>query len=160
MRIQNKLNKTQLFLLLTVRVLLGWYFLYEGCSKLLHPHWTAIGFLKSSEGWFSSFFISISENPNTVDIINFLNIWGLIAIGLGLILGALSQVASIAAICILTLYYLAHPPLINTSQQMLMENTLWVDKNLIFIAILLLLYSLPTSHIIGIDRFLFKNKRN
>lgn len=160
MRVQSDLSKPQLFYLVIVRILLGWYFLYEGCTKLLQPNWSAIGFLKSSEGWFSSFFISISENPNTVDIINFLNIWGLIAIGLGLILGALSQIASIAGVVLLSLYYIAHPPLINTSQQILMENTLWVDKNLIFIAILLVLISIPTSHFIGIDRFLFKNKRN
>jgi uncharacterized membrane protein YphA (DoxX/SURF4 family) len=30
-----------------LRIAIGWYFLYEGWSKLLHPGWTSAGYLKS-----------------------------------------------------------------------------------------------------------------
>jgi len=156
----KQIQGIQLYSIVTVRVLLGWYFLYEGIVKLLTPNWSAFGFLKSSQGIFSSFFIDLADKPIAVDVINQLNIWGLIAIGLGLILGALSRLASISGAVLVLMYYLSNPPFIGAQQLVYStEHTLWVDKNLIFVGILLIMYAFPTSHIIGVDRVLF-NKKN
>lgn len=153
-------NKLQLYSLVVVRVLLGWYFLYEGLVKLLNPNWSAIGFLKSSEGFLKNLFINMADNPTTLDIVNFLNVWGLIAIGLGLITGTFARLAAAFGALLVSLYYLAHPPTIE-AQQLLFgsEQALWVDKNLIFTFLLIVLYAIPTSHVIGIDRLIF-NKKN
>jgi len=154
----NQIRGAQLYSLLVVRVLIGWYFLYQGVIKLLNPNWSAYGFLKSAQGWFADGFSALADNPAVVDVINFMNVWGLVAIGLGLITGALSRVASLSGAVLVSLYYLSHPPLIGAEQALLTENVLWVDKNLIFIAILVVLYLFPTGHIVGLDRLMFHRK--
>ena len=151
-----KLQGFNLYAIVVLRLLIGWYFLYEGIMKLLNPNWSAFGYLITAKGLFSDFFIGLAENPVKVSVVNHLNIWGLIAVGSGLILGAFSKIACVAGALLLLLYYLAHPPLVDMEYLSgISENTLWVDKNLIFIAVLIVLYAFPTSRIIGIDRILF-----
>lgn len=156
---QNQISPFQLYSLVIVRVLLGWYFLYEGVIKLLNPTWSAIGFLKSSEGIFKKFFSSLAANSSVLELVNFLNIWGLIAIGIGLITGAFSRLAAISGAVLVFMYYLAHPPTIEAQPVLIgSEQALWVDKNLIFAFVLIVLYVIPTSQIIGLDRLIFKKK--
>lgn len=152
-------NNGQLILLVVLRVLIGWHFLYEGLAKLVNPDWSSIGFLLDSEGFLASFFSSLASNPELIKIVDFLNIWGLILIGLGLILGLFSRVSIIAGIALLGMYYLSHPPFVGYSYSVPAEGSyLWVDKNLIEMAALAVLLVFPTWMQIGIDRFIFKVK--
>jgi thiosulfate dehydrogenase [quinone] large subunit len=151
-------NGWQLFFLVVVRVLLGWYFLYEGVIKLLNPNWTAFGFLKSSEGVLSNFFNQLADSSTALEIVNFMNVWGLIAIGLGLMTGTLGRLAAISGAILVFLYYLAHPATIEAQQLIGAGQALLVDKNLIFTVMLLVLFTIPTSYIIGFDRLIFKKK--
>jgi len=50
-------SRSQLFWLVALRVLIGWYFLYEGLTKVLAPNWTSFGYLKDSKGLFAPLFI-------------------------------------------------------------------------------------------------------
>jgi thiosulfate dehydrogenase [quinone] large subunit len=152
-------SKTQLTFLILLRVLIGWYFLYEGIAKVFSPNWSAYGYLMDSKGLFAPFFTMIAENQTLLAITNYLNIYGLILIGLSLILGCFANIGQIAAIILLALYYLSHPPLINVTYILPAEGTyLWVDKNLIIMAAILVLMAFPTSKVIGLDR-LFKKKK-
>ena len=84
-------------LILTLtRVLVGWHFLYEGFVKLAMPDWTSYHYLMESKWLFSGFFHWITANPTALAVTDFLNIWGLILIGSGLILGVFVRVASIS----------------------------------------------------------------
>jgi len=94
----SQYTKTQLVLLVILRVLIGWYFLYEGLSKVFAPNWSAYGYLMDSKGIFASLFTAIAENPTLLSIANFANIYGLILIGLSLILGLFANVGQIGAI--------------------------------------------------------------
>jgi thiosulfate dehydrogenase [quinone] large subunit len=110
-----------------------------------------------SKGFLSDFFHAIAENPQFLAISNIINIYGLTLIGLGLILGCFSRYASIGGIVILALYYLSHPPFIGAEYMMPSEGSyLWIDKNLIEIGALMVLIYFPTSHIIGLDRYISK----
>lgn len=154
-------SKTQTFWLVALRMFIGWHFLYEGIVKLLNPKWTAYGYLMESGGWFSSFFQSMAGNPDAMNVINFLNVWGLILVGLGLIVGCLSRIACIGGIMLLLLYYLSHPPYLGTEYMMPAEGSyLWIDKNMIEIAALALLYVFPTSKIFGLDNYILRKKKN
>lgn len=154
---KQNLTRIQLSMLVILRVLIGWHFLYEGVAKLLNPNWTAIGYLLDSQGTFSSFFHSLAVSTTSVEIVNFLNIWGLIFIGAGLILGLFSRIASIAGVVLLGMYYLSHPPFIGLTYNLPVDgNFLWVDKTLIEMFALLVLFFIPTSRFIGIDRLIFK----
>ena len=150
-------SKSQTFWLVALRMLIGWHFLYEGIVKVINPKWTALGYLMDSQGWLASMFNSITTNQTILDCVNFMNEWGLILIGLGLITGCLTRIATIGGIILLCFYFLSHPPFIGAEYMMPSEGSyLWVDKNLIEITAIALLYVFPTSHIFGLDRYIFK----
>ena len=150
-------SKSQLFWLVALRVLIGWHFLYEGVVKVVNPNWSGIGYLMDSGGFMAGFFTSMAANQSTLQIIDFINIWGLIAIGLGLILGSFTRIASISGIILLSLYYLSHPPFPGINYAMPMEGSyLVVNKILIEMVALGVLLLFPTSREFGLDKFICK----
>ena len=149
----------QLTLLVALRMLIGWHLLYEGIVKLLSPYWTAAPYLAEARGLFSSQFQSWAANPSAMAVVDFLNIWGLILIGLGLLFGLLTRPATIAGAVLLLLYYIANPPLLGYTYTMPTEGSyLIVNKNLIEFCALLVLAVFPTGHEIGLDRLLARSR--
>ena len=149
----------QLSWLVVLRILIGWFFLYEGLAKILSPNWTSYGYLMDSKGILSPLFTMIAENPTMMGVTDFINIYGLTIIGLLLILGLFERVGYLGAAILLLLYYLSHPPLINVEYLLPSEGTtLWVDKNLVMLVAVIVLYFFPTSKIIGLDRAFLKNR--
>ncbi len=153
-------SNVQLFWLVALRVLIGWHFLYEGLTKLINPNWSSVGYLLDSEGFLKEFYISLASNPTTLSVIDFLNIWGLILIGLGLILGLLTRISTIAGVLLLALYYFSHPPCVGFKYALPMEGSyLIVNKILIEMIALALLFVFPTGKRIGIDRLICRKNR-
>lgn len=158
--VNNHYSNMQLFWLVSLRVLIGWYFLYEGLAKVFSPKWTAYGYLMDSKGFFAPLFNMIADNPDLMAIADFINIWGLTLIGLLLILGLFEKVGYVGAILLLALYYLSHPPLLNVEYILRPEGSyLWVDKNLIMLAATIVLFYFPTSKKIGLDRIMDKKRK-
>jgi len=157
MRADTKYSNWQLAALVALRVMIGWHFLYEGLTKLTTPQWSAASFLLESKWIFAGIFKGITENPPILSIVNVFNTWGLIFIGLGLIMGCLSRIATVAGMVLIGLYYLCNPPFTGLYYAIPSEGSyLIVNKNLIEIAALLVLHLFPTGHIIGLDRFFYK----
>jgi thiosulfate dehydrogenase [quinone] large subunit len=147
----------QLSTLVLLRVLIGWHFLYEGIAKLIKPGWSAAGYLLQSKWIFSGIFHWMANNETVISLVNMLNIWGLILIGFALMVGLLSRFASIAGIALILLYYLCNPPLVGLYYAIPSEgNYIIVNKNVIEMAALLVVFSLPTSQIIGLDYLILK----
>ena len=152
-------SNSQLSLLVVLRLVIGWHFLYEGLLKILNPNWTSAGYLLDSKGIFAGIFESIAMNPGALSVVDFLNAWGLSLVGLGLILGLFTQLATIGGIALLAFYYLSHPPLIGIDYAVPSEgNYLLVNKTIIEMVALWALYFFPTGSNIGIDRLIFKGK--
>ncbi len=146
-------------LIVALRMLIGWHFLYEGISKLVHPGWSSLAFLAESKWILSGVADWITSNQEVLNIVDFLNTWGLIAIGLGLILGLFTRWAAIAGTLLLALYYLFLPPFIGMETAAPQEgNYLIVNKNLIEAVVLLLIAVSPAARKFGLD-VLFE-KRN
>lgn len=144
-------------MLVVLRVLIGWHFLYEGLSKLVNPDWSSVAFLLDSRGFLSSFFYSLASDPDILQLVDFLNIWALILIGLGLMLGLFTRISIIGGIALLAMYYLSHPPFIGYTYSVPSEGSyLIVNKNLIEMAALATLLVFPSWMKIGVDRFIFK----
>ncbi len=91
-------SNLQLTALAIMRMMIGWHLLYEGISKVINPYWSSAGYLMESKWIFAGWFQSIVANPTALKIVDFLNEWGLIAIGVGLIAGCLAQIATIAGL--------------------------------------------------------------
>ena len=141
-------TKSQLYLLLVLRVIIGYHFLYEGFNKLFADSWSSGGFLIQSNWIFSDLFIALANSPSLIVVSDFLNIWGQIFIGLGLMLGLFSKYAAYAGAALLFLYYVAIPPFV--------DSYTFVDRNLLELFGLLIIALFQTSHIIGLDGLLSK----
>jgi len=153
-------SKWQFIWLVTLRVAIGWHFLYEGMVKVVNPNWSSVSYLLDSEGLLKGLFYRLAANPDILNIIDFLNVWGLIVIGLGLILGSFSRLAISSGIVLLGFYYISHPPFIGLKYALPMEGSyLIINKVLIELIALIVLLLFPTSKIIGLDRFILRKNK-
>lgn len=154
---ETRLSTFQWITLTVMRMVIGWHFLYEGLAKLLKGNWSAYGFLMESKWIFAGLFHALARNAALLSVVNTLNIWGLILIGLGLIMGCFTRLAAIGGIALILLYYACNPPFIGLFYSIPMEgHYLIINKNLVELAALLVLIAIPTQQITGIDRIFFK----
>lgn len=152
----KNLSGWQLRALVILRVAIGWHFLYEGITKLLNPNWSSLGYLMDSRGPFEGMFHSIAANAALLNVMDFLNVWGLVLVGAGLIVGLFTRVASIAGMVLLAFYYLSHPAIIGVTYAIPSEGSyLWINKNLLELLSLWVILLFPTWKIVGLDRFVF-----
>lgn len=147
-------SRLQLISLTVLRVLVGWHLLYEGVSKLINPYWSSAAYLLDSKWLLSGVAETIVANPTLLSISDNVNMWGLTLIGTLLLLGLFTKHAAVAGAILVLLYYLFAPPFLGLEYSKPAEGSyLIVNKNLIEACTLWVLYVLPTSHIIGLDRF-------
>jgi uncharacterized membrane protein YphA (DoxX/SURF4 family) len=114
-----------------IRAAIGWHFLYEGCVKLFANNWSAASFLNNAQGFLSGFYHWLAASPGRLDVIDFLNVWGLVLIGLALFLGVFIRWASLAGAMLLALYYFAYPPfgtsLLTSNGSVYIVNQLFIE---------------------------------
>jgi len=146
----KKYSKVQTVVLIIIRWVLGYHFLYEGMNKLVMPGWTSKMFLLKSNWYFSDFFHFLASSETLLKIVDFLNIWGQIFIGLALIIGLFSVLAAIFGAVLLLFYYVAIPPFL--------EGYSFIDKNLFELFLFLITAIFSTSKILGIDLLIDKRK--
>ena len=146
-------TKWQLTGLVLLRLTIGWHFLYEGVIKLHNPYWSAKGYLLSAEGWFAPLFNRLAEEP-LVGMVNGANITISVLVGLLLLVGVFTRIAAVAGIALLLLFYLAHPPLHGYTASTMGGSYWLVNYNLVEIAGLLVVLSIPTSRHFGLDNLL------
>ncbi|MBR9998717.1 MAG: DoxX family protein [Cyclobacteriaceae bacterium] len=153
------LNRNVKIMLVLLRVAIGWHFLFEGLSKLFTPGWTAAEYLSTSRWIFAPVFQWIAESPSVLAAVDIINIWALIIIGLGLMLGFYSRIMAVGGMVLLFLYYVAHPPFIRIQFGFPAEGDyMIINKNLIEMLALGVLAFIPTGKFLGMDSlaFLFK----
>jgi uncharacterized membrane protein YphA (DoxX/SURF4 family) len=153
---QKSVNLKTFFITL-LRVGIGWHFFYEGLSKFLTPEWTAAGFLASSTSFMSGFYHWMAQSSVIMQVVDLLNVYGLMLIGLGLFLGVLSRIAACAGILLLALYYLAFPPF-GTSLMMQSEGSLFIVNGLFIEALALGVLVFVKDRGYGIENLLRKLK--
>jgi thiosulfate dehydrogenase (quinone) large subunit len=136
-----------------LRVFVGWHFLYEGISKLSSPTWSAVGYMKASRGPFAAFFRWIASQPNLLDNANLVTMWGLTIVGVLLILGLFTRLASIGGIGFLLLFYFANPPFVGYFYSLPTEGSyLVVNKNLVELFALVVIFFTGSGRFAGLDR--------
>ncbi|NQV35219.1 MAG: DoxX family membrane protein [Phycisphaeraceae bacterium] len=151
------INSAFQFILTVTRFLIGWHFLYEGITKLLAPHWTSAGYLMQSHWYLSDWFHWIAQNPDALRVVDLLNMWGLVLIGLGLFVGAFTRISALSGASLLLLYYIANPPLTGFLGETTSEgHYLIVNKNLIEMVLLLGFVFVPRNLLYGMDRWVVR----
>jgi thiosulfate dehydrogenase [quinone] large subunit len=147
------LTPLQMTAVVVLRVVIGWHFLYEGIAKLTKPSWSAAGFLLQSRGPFAGLFHWMAADPDRLAVVNQMNMWGLTAIGLGLVLGCFTRLASASGILIILLFYLCNPPFPGYFYSIPMEGSyVVVNKNLVELVGLVVILVTGSGRAAGLDR--------
>ncbi len=151
-----KLTNVQGYALVLLRILIGWHFLYEGVIKAYNPSWTSRGYLLSAS-ILKPFFAWLASD-SLISVIDNLNIIGLIAVGMSLLIGIKVKWGCIGGILLLMLYYMAHPPFPGLPQGP-SEGSYWVvNKNLIEMVALFVIYQFPLTTVFGLENLFSRNK--
>lgn len=132
-------------LLVLLRITIGGEFLLSGLQKI--SGWTAEGYLLNATAPFENLFHSMAGSV----IVDQLVLWGLILIGIALILGLMVRPASFFGAVLMLLIFLAH----------FSEYTkeVSIDIHLIHIVIFVLFMSGGVGHIFGLDGVIYGNMR-
>lgn len=151
-----KFTSVQAFGLVLLRILIGWHFLYEGVIKAYNPSWTSRGYLLSAS-ILKPFFAWLASD-SLVSVIDYLNIFALIAVGISLLVGIKVKWGCIGGVLLLLLYYVAHPPFPGLPQGP-SEGSYWiVNKNLIEMAALFVIYQFPLTSVFGLENLFTRKK--
>ena len=143
-------------LLTIIRAAIGWHFLYEGLSKLFMEDWSAQSYLANATGFLSGFYHWLASGESLVQVIDFLNVYGLI--GLALFLGLFTRRAAAGGVLLLLLYYFAYPPF-GTSLFGSPEGHFYIVNRNLIEALLLLWFVLSPHTGYGISLLLPLRKR-
>ena len=151
----HTLSRSALVALTLLRVAIGWHLLYEGVTKLSTTSWSAAAYLKQARGPLAAVFRSLAAQPNLLDTANLVTIWGLTVVGLLLILGLFTRLASLAGMTLVLLFYLAAPPWVGYFYTLPSEGSyLIVNKNLVEFCALLVILLTGSGRFAGLDRIL------
>jgi len=152
-------TRTGRYLLTIVRIAIGWHFLYEGIAKIIAVNWSSAPYLAGSRWIFAPIFTSMANSPAITGIVDFINIWGMILVGVGLMLGLLSRWASAGGALMLLLYFVAYPPIPGYMFGAPVEgNYLWINRNLIEFFVLTAFVFIPAGYFFGLDRLITRWK--
>jgi thiosulfate dehydrogenase [quinone] large subunit len=151
----GKLSRSAMVAITVLRVLVGWHFLYEGIAKLTSPSFTAAGYLKQARGPFAGLFKWLASQPNLLANADVMTMWGLTIVGLLLILGLFTRLASLGGIGFLLMFYFATPPFVGYFYSLPSEGSyLLVNKNLVELGALVVIFLTGSGRFAGFDRIL------
>ena len=136
-------NKYQRFMVLLLRLAMGWVMFYAGTTKVLDPGWSAAGYLKSAKT-FAGFYQWLAQ-PDIIPFINFINEWGLTLLGVSLILGIFVRLSSLLGVLLMLLYYI---PVLSFPY---VGHGYIVDEHVIYALVLLFFAASRAGRIWGLD---------
>lgn len=129
-----------------MRVSLGWLFFYAGITKVLDPAWSAAGYLNSAKT-FAGFY-HLLTTPSVLPIINLVNEWGLMLLGISLVLGVFVRVSSILGAVLMLLYYF---PVLTFPY--ILPHSYIVDEHIVYAFSLLVLASARAGRVFGLENW-------
>ena len=148
-----KFSRSAMIALTVLRVVVGWHFLYEGIAKLTLPAWTAAGYLKQARGPFAESFRSLANDPALLANADLVTMWGLAIVGVLLILGLFTRLASLIGVGFIVLFYLCNPPFVGYFYSIPTEGSyLIVNKNLVELCALAVVLLTGSGRFAGLDR--------
>jgi thiosulfate dehydrogenase [quinone] large subunit len=149
------LSRWPMIAITMMRVVVGWHFLYEGIAKLTATSWSSVGYLRQARGPFAEQFKWLASQPNLLENADLITMWGLTLVGLCLILGLFTRLASLAGIAFIMLFYFATPPFVGYFYSLPSEGSyLIINKNLVELCALLVVLATGSGRFAGLDRIL------
>lgn len=151
----RRLSRGSMSAITVLRVVIGWHFLYEGIAKLTSPSWSSAGYLKQARGPFAGLFRWLASQPDLLANADLITMWGLTLVGLFLMLGLFTRLASLAGIGFILLFYLCSPPFVGYFYAIPTEGSyLVVNKNVVELCALVVIFMTGSGRFAGLDRIL------
>jgi thiosulfate dehydrogenase [quinone] large subunit len=143
----------QQFVLVLFRFSIGWHLFYQGLGKLQSPHWSSESYLRSASGPLAGLFNYMANQTAWLKLADQGTMWGLLILGFLLMIGLFTRTASVLAMGLLLLFYVAQPPVpFHGFALRTMDGTeLYVNKVLIEVMALLIALVFDTGKISGLD---------
>ena len=155
------MNKYFSYVITLLRIVIGWHFMYEGIVKLTTPGWSAKTYLMGTSWWLSDLFHQMAASVRVMEVVDFLNIWGLVLIGFSIFIGLFVRWSSLAGAVLLLFYFIAYPPIPGYTLGNVAEGSyLIVNKVLIEFFMLLVFAFLPAHLMFGADRLVKRWKED
>ena len=155
-------------MLILLRTLVGWHFAWEGFVKLFRPSWSrggwplppwsATGYLRGSTGPLADFFHGLAQS-SWMGIVDVLIALLLLLTGLAMMLGLFTRTATATAFVLLVLFYVLYIPTAGVMIPGTEGNYLFVNKNLVEAAAVLVLLAFNTGRMAGLDLLLVARRR-
>ncbi|MDR2763780.1 MAG: DoxX family protein [Tannerella sp.] len=136
-----------------LRIVVGWHFLYEGTVKLF-ADWTSADYLNNTHSFLAGFYQWLAASPVRLEVVDFLNIAGLILVGLSLFFGLWSRWSSVGGALMLVLYYFAYPPFGISLALDAHEGSVFVVDKLLVEAVVLVFLTFSREQGYGLDAFI------
>ena len=137
------MSQSQRLSLLALRLVLGWMYFYAGITKVLNPDWSAAGYLKGAKMFTGLYQWMLG--PSILPVVNFLNEWGLLLLGVSLLLGVFVRASTVLGVLLMVLYYIPLGfPYPNS-------HAFIVDEHVIYSAGLILLFAFNAGTVWGLD---------
>jgi thiosulfate dehydrogenase [quinone] large subunit len=153
--------------LILLRTLIGWHFAWEGFVKLWWPswsrggwplgRWSAAGYLQGATGPFADFFRGLADS-SWMPVLDVLIAVVLLLTGLSLMLGLFTRSGTLSALVFLVLLYALYIPTYGVIVPGAEGNYLYVNKNLVEAAAVLVLLAFRTGRIAGLDLLLARRR--
>jgi len=151
----GKFSRWPMVAITVLRVVIGWHFLYEGVAKLTAASWSSAGYLNQARGPFAGLFRWLASQPNMLANADLITMWGLTVVGVLLMLGLFTRLASLAGIAFILMFYLSTPPFIGYFYSVPTEGSyLIVNKNLVELCALIVIFTTGSGRFAGLDRIL------
>jgi thiosulfate dehydrogenase (quinone) large subunit len=140
------MTTSQSRILFLLRLALGWLFFYAGITKILNPTWSAAGYLQGAKT-FTGLYHWFTQ-PGILPVINLINEWGLLLIGISLLLGIFVRLSTVSGAVLMLLYYFP-----GLTFPYIGQNSFIIDEHIIYAIALLLLGSLQAGRIWGLENW-------
>lgn len=144
----SRWQNVSLFLL---RIAMGWFYFYAGITKVLDPTWTSAGYIKNAHTLHGLYQVML--NPQVLMVVNFMVKWGLVLLGVSLILGLFVRLSGYLGMLLMLLLYL---PILNFPKVGMMAYI--VDEHIIYILALFVLVQFQAGYVWGLDRWVVLRK--
>jgi thiosulfate dehydrogenase [quinone] large subunit len=140
------MSKLQSVTLFALRLIMGWFYFYAGITKVLDPQWTSAGYVKGAASF--TWFFNMLLNSQVLTVVDFLVKWGLVLLGVSLVLGLFVRLSSYLGALLMFLLYL---PVLKFP--MAGAHAYIVDEHIIYIGVLFMLAHFQAGKVWGLDRW-------
>lgn len=140
----TQFQKVSLFI---IRIALGWMYFYAGITKVLNSAWSAEGYIKGAKNFVGMYQYFL--DPGILPIVNFMNQWGLLLLGISLIFGVFVRLSAACGILLMLMYYFVILQFPHPNPQSYI-----VDQHIIYIAVLLYFIAVSAGRVWGVDGWL------